>query len=519
MAIDLIFHGAAGTVTGSCMELKANGRHILIDCGMFQGSRSLEALNHEPLPFDPTTLDAVVLTHAHLDHSGRLPVLTRAGSSAAIWCTPATAKLIDPLLQDAAKLQEADVHRRNKRPDRAGLPPFQRLYDANDVKRTVKRARPLDYDVWAEPAPGVEIRFRDAHHILGSASLELRIDGQQLLFSGDIGSGAADTDHRPEAGAFDHIVCESTYGDRDRLLLSPEERRAALATIVSNAMSRGGNLLVPAFALERTQVVLADLVTLFASGQLPPYPVYVDSPLAERITRTYRNYGGVEVDGTPSPFEDANVHFTQSATQSKSLNRISGAIILAGSGMCNGGRIRHHLIRNLSRPDSTILFVGYQAHGTLGSVLRAGAKSVRISGNDFNVLAHIETFDAYSAHADHAALLRWIAGCAPVRGSLFLDHGEKAALDRLAADARSCEDIAPAIIPALGERFTLEAGMAARRTGKPRLRAEALVAAQDWRNRYAALSSSLEGRLMALPSDEARERVLRSIEEAIGNAA
>jgi len=520
MAIEILFHGAAGTVTGSCIEFVLGETRLLVDCGMFQGSRSLEALNHEALPFDPTRLDAIVLTHAHLDHCGRLPALTRHGASAPIWCTPATARLIEPLLLDAAKLQEADVQRRNHRPDRAGLPPFERLYDANDVKRTVKRTRPLDYGQWVEPVPGVRMRFWDAHHILGSASVELVADGQRLLFSGDIGERAAlNRFHESPDGAFDHIVCESTYGDRDRIILSTDARRSALAAVVTAALARGGNLLIPAFALERTQIVLADLVALFAEGTLPPSPVYVDSPLAERTTRAYRSFGGVEIDGAPSPFDAANVHFTQGTAQSRALNGISGAIIIAGSGMCNGGRIRHHLIRNIARPDSTVLFVGYQARGTLGSVLREGAKTVRISGNDFPVLAHIEALDTYSAHADHAGLLRWIAACAPVSGSIFLDHGEEAALKTLAHDIAATEGMPQPLIPVLGERFSLKKAAPASRLAGPRPRAAELVAGEDWRNRYAAFASSLERRLAALPSDAARERALREAGRALDQAA
>ncbi|RYD87710.1 MAG: MBL fold metallo-hydrolase, partial [Sphingomonadales bacterium] len=310
MALELTFHGAAGTVTGSCMELRAGAQRILIDFGLFQGSRTLESLNYESLPFDVRKIDAIVLTHAHLDHSGRLPLLTREGCRARIWCTPPTSQLLAPLLADSARLQASDAERRNRRPDRAGFAPFEPLYDERDVEQVVEQAEALDYGRWKRIAPGVEIRFADAHHILGSASVEIRADGQSLLFSGDIGAGAADDADPvvPEDG-WDHVVCESTYGDRDRITHSDAERREMLAVIVEAAMAKGGNLLIPAFALERTQVVVGDLVALFESGRLRPYQVFVDSPLADRVTRAYRRFGR---NHGASPFDNPHIRFTPS---------------------------------------------------------------------------------------------------------------------------------------------------------------------------------------------------------------
>ncbi|WP_197021250.1 MBL fold metallo-hydrolase [Sphingomonas sp. UNC305MFCol5.2] len=412
--LDLIFHGAAGTVTGSCMELRTSGRRLLIDCGLFQGSRSLEALNHEELPFDAGALDAVILIHTHLDHSGRLPLLTREGYAGPIWCTPPTRQLLKPLLDDAAQIQAQDAARRNDRPDRAGFPRFEPLYDREDVRHVVERTRGLGYRKWAEIVPGVEIRFHDPRHILGSASLELCAEGKRLFFSGDIGQAAGDPGMLADAaGPFDHIVCEATYGDRDRVVPTPEARREELAGIVERALRRGGNLLIPAFALERTQILLEDLVALFNTGRLEPVPVVIDSPLADRITRAYRRCAS---PGAPRLFDHPNVRFTTGMAQSQALYRIPGAVILAGSGMCTGGRIRHHLVRNLPRAESTVLFVGYQARGTLGTVLKSGAQTVRISGSDIRVCAEIATIDAYSAHADHAALLRFLGARGAVRG-------------------------------------------------------------------------------------------------------
>lgn len=507
----IAFHGAAGTVTGSCVELRVEDRSLLIDCGLFQGSRALEHLNHQPLPFDPARIDAVLLTHAHLDHSGRLPLLTRLGCSAPILCTAPTAQILSPLLLDAAKLQAADARRRNQRPDRAGLPPFQPLYDARDVQRTMQRVSKLRLGEEAEPLPGVTIRMIDAHHILGAASIEVRAVGQRLLFSGDIGPHAADEPLL--RGGFDHLVCEATYGDRDRVIPTLAERREQLAVFVEQAMVRGGNLLIPAFALERAQALVGDLVALFDAGRLAPAPVFVDSPLAERVTRAYRRYAS-----GPDQFDldHPQVRFTSTEAQSRALDRLSGAIIIAGSGMCTGGRIRHHLIRNLPRDDSTVLIVGYQAHGTLGSVLQSGAHRVRISGNEVRVRATIETTDIYSGHADRGGLLRWLERCAPVRGSLFLNHGEETALATLSRDAEKIAGLATPIVPKRGESFALEAGTAAVERQGPRIDAEELVSATAWRSRRTAFSQRLEEALESLPSDSERVRLLDRAEAALG---
>jgi len=519
MTIELRFHGAAGAVTGSCMEIGVAGRRLLIDCGLFQGSRSLEALNYEELPFDPAAIDLVLLTHAHLDHSGRLPVLMRQGYEGQLWCTPATGQLLAPLLMDAAKLQAADAERRNERPDRAGMAPFAPLYDFDDVAQLVSRVHSLVPGKWAEPLPGIAVRFWDARHILGAVSIELRADGQSLLFSGDIGIDAAlpGGPETPEGG-WDHLVCEATYGDRDREAMPVDARREALARVAEDTIKRGGNLIIPSFALQRTQVLIEDLAALFDSKRLGNIQVYIDAPLADRVTRVYRRFDTQPKKGG-SPFDHPQVHFTRSVAESRALNRMSGVIILAGAGMCSGGRVRYHLARNLPRAESTILFVGYQARGTLGAVLRGGARAVRISGTDISVRAEVAVIDAYSAHADRKALLTWLTARSPCRGSLFLDHGEAPALTRLARDAAILPGHGSVIIPKLGEAFALDARTPARRIAEARPDADAL-AGEDWHNRAAALRASFDNRLATLPDSAARDAMLAALERtlAVGNA-
>lgn len=512
--VTIRFHGSAGTVTGSCFEVSADGKRILVDCGLFQGTRSLEALNFEPFEFDPTDVDAVILTHAHLDHSGRLPYLIAQGCSAPIWCTAPTADILEPLLLDAAKLHAADVERRNRRPDRLGMKPFQPLYSADDVVTMLGELRIADYCEWVDLGDGCGFRFWDARHIVGSASIELQIGGQRILFSGDIGGGAAMRCDGAELGGYDHMLCEATYGDRAREPVLLSDRREQLAQHVEETLGRSGNLLIPAFALERTQAVLEDLVSLIDSGRLKAPHIFVDSPLAERVTRvTLRHRDqGLELLNHPQ------IRFVHDVAESKKLNSISGAVILAGSGMCQGGRIRHHLIHNLPHPQSRVLLVGYQVAGTLGSVLRDGARHVRISGNDVAVRAEVKVLDAYSNHADQSALMQWMAERGPVAGSVFLVHGEQGALSTLADLVGASNSLPKAIVPVLGESWKLWPGRPARRVGNPRPDVRVRIEPHDWAAGLADLQSGLSERLRALPNDKARERAIAALERALDRA-
>lgn len=510
----LKFHGAAGTVTGSCFEIRGAGKTILVDCGLFQGTRSLEALNHEELPFDPKKIDAVLLTHAHLDHSGRLPYLYASGYKAETYCTVPTADIIKPLLQDAAKLQAADVERRNRRADRAGLRPFTPLYDSKDIAKLHKHVRTVAYCEEVSLGNGVSFRFWDARHIVGSASVEVTIAGQRLLFSGDVGPGRAINCTASDLGGYDHIICESTYGDRDRDLVLVSERRETLARHVEDVMAAGGNVLIPAFAVERTQSILEDFDALFASKRLAPVNVFLDSPLAQKVTMAVMRYR----DSGSDMLKRTNIRFTQNTAESKKLNRMTGIVIIAGSGMCEGGRIRHHLIHNLPNRQSRLLLSGYQVAGTLGSVLRDGAKRVRISGLDVVVKAEVDTLEGYSNHADRSGLVEWIRDRAAVRGSIFLTHGEQKALSGLAETLATIADLPATIIPALEETWALHPGKAASLFTAGRPDASDLTASRDWISDLAMLREEIEDKLARQASNEDREKMLGALKRALESA-
>ena len=514
MAAKLIFHGAAGTVTGSCYELQTGEARVLVDCGLFQGPRGLEALNVEPFDFEVGRLDAVVLTHAHLDHSGLLPKLVRDGFRGPIWCTPATADLLHFLLRDAARLNEQDAERRNRRRDRAGETPFEPLYTLRDAERVLAQFRRVELDQWFEPAPGVRARFWNAGHILGSASAEIVASGVGILFSGDLGPRNASMLADPQApSGIDHLVCESTYGDRDRADLSIESRRALLAKEVQAALARGGNLLIPSFALERTQELLLDLARLINRGALAHVGIFIDSPLATKVTSVFaRHADDLEDLGDGEVFGHPAFHYVEDVPQSRALARMSGAIIIAGSGMCEGGRIRHHLLENLSRSDSTLLFVGYQAAGTLGRTILDGAPRVRISGEDVSVRLRVRQIDSYSAHADRGELLDWIRGRQPIAGSLFLTHGEEEALRSLEAALE--KEIPSVRVPEIGEVYELPAGDAAirLRTGREEVRA---VLRRDWQNDYADLAVNLRRDLARIADEKRRREAVKKMREVL----
>jgi metallo-beta-lactamase family protein len=518
LTLNLSFLGAAGTVTGSSYLLEMGHRSLLVDCGLFQGSRTLESLNREPFGFDPKRLEAVLLSHAHLDHSGLLPRLVAEGFRGTIWCTEATLDLLAVMLPDAAKIEQQDVERRNRRADRADEPLIEPLYTIEDVKTLLGLVQTAELEEEFEPVPGVVARLWNAGHILGSASIEISAAGSRLLFSGDLGPEHKSF-HLDPAGPrnLDYVFCESTYGDREREAVTIEQRRTLLENEVKAALKRGGNLVIPVFALERTQELLLDLARLINQGRLNHSPIFIDSPLASRATEVFRRHRRELEDlGDSEVFHHPSFHFVETVDASKRLASMSGAVILAASGMCEGGRIRHHLLDNLPRANSTILFVGFQAQGTLGRTILEGARRVRISGRDAAVRASIRRIDSYSAHADRSELIEWIRSRSPINGSLFLTHGEPAATQALREALE--KELPSIIVPEIGERYELRPGLPARRlqTGRTDLHHSA---GRDWQNDYADFAANLKPRLKRIRNADDRARAIAQFETILSEYA
>ncbi|KAF1692710.1 MBL fold metallo-hydrolase RNA specificity domain-containing protein [Pseudoxanthomonas koreensis] len=433
------FHGAAGEVTGSMHLVEAAGRRILLDCGMLQGRRELEAQNAAPFPFDPAALDALVLSHAHIDHIGRVPLLVARGFRGPVFLQRATADLLPVMLEDAASLAESEAARANRHRD-PEQPPQQPLFTAADVARVMKLLRPLPYDTRTTIAPGVEIALRDAGHILGSSIVELWADGRKLVFSGDIGPKGTPILRDPVAIAeADLVLMESTYGDRNH-----RDRQATVAElgeVFDHAWRERGNVLIPAFAVGRSQELLYWFARHWKEWNLQRWRVFLDSPMAGRVVEVYdRHHDLFDQQAQavwrqhPSPFRLPNLHITASTQESMAINSIaSGAIVIAGSGMANGGRLLPHPRHRGGRRDPPVVFVGYQAEGTLGRRLVERAPWVRIHGSDYRVNAQIHTVGGLSAHTDQQGLIEWYGN---FRGAppLALVHGEDRAREALAGE-------------------------------------------------------------------------------------
>jgi metallo-beta-lactamase family protein len=436
MNIKLTFMGAARNVTGSRYLVETNNTTVLVDCGLYQ-ERDFQKRNWEPFRCSPKKLEAVFLTHAHLDHSGMLPKLVKEGFQGRVYCTPATADITKIMLLDSAHLQEEDAaykKKRHLREGRKGPYPEKPLYTVADAEKTSPLFEPVPYGQTIDIGHGIEATFFDAGHVLGSAMIKLRIsqgmEKRSIVFSGDIGRWNRPMLEDPSVfKRTDYIVMESTYGDKKHERV--EDIGDELADIVKSTLAAGGNIVVPSFALQRAQEILYYLDILNMKKQIPMLDVYLDSPMAIKITDIYKRYaGGMDQDMKDllkihnSPFDFPGLKMVETVEESKTLNFKSKIMIIAGAGMCTGGRIKHHLVNNISRPECTILFVGYQAVGTLGRIILDGAKNVRIHGRQYPVLARIAQIQGFSAHADRDELMRWLSGLKVTPRHIFITHGE-----------------------------------------------------------------------------------------------
>lgn len=434
-ALRLTSHGAAEQVTGSCHLLEAAGRKVLVDCGMFQGRRENEEENHEPLGFDPAEIDCVLLTHAHLDHCGRLPLLVKGGFRGEIVATPATRELARLVLLDAAQIAEEEAEHRARKLRRRGEAAPEPLYSVPEALEAIGSfGRSVDYGETFEAAPGILASFHDAGHILGAASIALRSgkgeDQRSILFSGDIGSpGRAILNDPAPPGGCNYVVTETTYGDRDHRPLG--ESVEELYSAVNETLNGGGNLVIPTFALERAQEILYYLRIGKEHGRLPRgMLVFLDSPMAITATEIFRRHPEClresfrrELAGR-EPFSFSGLKLARSVADSQAINRIEqGAVILAGSGMCTGGRVRHHLKQLLWRTNCGVAFVGYAAGGTLARLIIDGAQNIRLFGESVAVKAKTWTINGFSAHAGRRELLAWLDRCGEPRETLLV-HGE-----------------------------------------------------------------------------------------------
>jgi metallo-beta-lactamase family protein len=460
--VKIKFHGAAGgEVTGSAYLVETKGARILVDCGMFQGGRQAEVRNRPPEAARRGRLDAVLLTHAHLDHTGRLPLLAKLGYTGPVYATPATAELTSLILKDSARLQLADNERQNRRRERAGQPLLEPLYTSEHVDVIMRQFESVPYQKPVTVAPGIRAIWAEAGHMLGSASIQLLVeeDGRtkKVVFSGDLGPKGAPIlrDYEPFHLA-DLVVIESTYGDRDHRPF--DDTVAEYVDIVRDAVQRGGKVLVPTFAVGRAQVLLMLLSWMFRNKKVKPFPAFLDSPMAIEATRIYTRHVELFDDEMTAymrerPLRDdlKTLQTCATADQSKAINACPGpCLVMAGAGMCNAGRILHHLKQNLWRPETHVIMVGYQAQGSLGRRLIEGEKRVKIHGEDIIVRARIHTLGGFSAHAGQTDLLGWFSAIAPSKPRVVVAHGEDGPRKAMAKLIRQRHGLKP-VLPALGD--------------------------------------------------------------------
>jgi metallo-beta-lactamase family protein len=437
MEIRIRFLGASKNVTGSRCLVESGDHRVLVDCGIHQERQHRER-DFDPFPVPPDSIDAVLLTHAHLDHCGYLPKLVREGFSGPVFCTSASAEICRIVMLDAGYIQEEDARYKRKRHDKEGRKArfgYDPLYTVADAENAAPLLRRADPDTRVEVVPGVAATFHNAGHILGSSFIRLIIDQRgetrSILFSGDVGRPEKPILQEPERfEQADYVILESTYGNR--VHEAPMDIPDAFAEVILDTLDRGGNLVIPSFAIERSQELLYHLFTLRRAKRIPPLITFLDSPMAQKVTDVFERHPELFdeemtelMKSEENPFRYPQLVFTRSAEQSKAINRVRGTvIIIAGSGMCTGGRIKHHLVHHIGREESTVLFVGYQAEGTLGREILGGPETVRILGKQHTVRARIAQVRGFSAHADRDELLAWITSLRTPPRRVFVNHGE-----------------------------------------------------------------------------------------------
>lgn len=518
----LTFYGAARAVTGSCFRLETAQGQVLIDCGMFQGPKTEKELNYRPFPFDPQKINAVILSHAHIDHCGLLPKLSLHGFVGQIHATSATADLCGVMLPDSAHIQEIEVEQFNRRAAHRHRAEVEPVYTMADATTCLKQFHPEPIGQWFSVLPDLRARLWNAGHLLGSASVEVEITDTggeviRLMFSAPITS-CCNPIPKAQAGV-DYLICESTYGDRDRIDASADRRRSLLADEVRAATHPNGALLIPSFAVERAQELISDLAQLMDEGALPVIPIYVDSPMATKATDVFAQHASALENGATliNGLRSRQLHFTETREQSMALDQVQGFhIVIAASGMYDAGRIPHRLKNWIWREQATGLFTSFQAEGTLGRILQNGARSIRIQGEEFQVRARIRSLDLYSGHADATELVQWIKDRLPLTHDLFLVHGEAAAIDALAARLDGIVDLHQIQRPVLDESFELTA-QGLRRLSvptSPRLAPEK-VARLDWQNDLSDLFLSINESVGAVTDERSRDVLIRRLRRAL----
>lgn len=468
--MNVSFLGAAKTVTGSCYYIETDSCRFIVDCGMFQGSKEYEIRNEEDFEFNPAELDFALLTHAHIDHCGRIPKLYNAGFKGKIYATKATVELCALILPDSGHIQESENEWVNRKRERAGMKPVEPLYTVQDAIDSMKLFESVRYDDIISPLENIKVRFSDAGHILGSSIIEIWITEKgkevKLVFSGDLGNMNMPILRDPSViDSADYLFIESTYGNR--LHMNVEDKEERFVDLINTTIEQGGNVVIPSFAVGRTQEIIYDLFKQYEKygdklKKLFATPVYIDSPLAVSATKVFRNNldcfdeeARAYIKNGDNPLDFPSLKFTQSVDESKALNDSKESIvIISASGMCEAGRIKHHLKHNLWRKESTIIFVGYQAQGTLGRRLVDGAKKVRIFGEEISVKARIEMIEGFSGHADRAGLLNWIDKFKEKPSKIFIVHGEEEAMMEF-SDAINEKFGISTIIPEMGETMDL----------------------------------------------------------------